>query len=767
MIRAEYVEIDLPMCAKRFGQTNEFGTCTATGTPCFNTRNNSYDCQDIPNYSATTQTIRFVTNNGLGRYWPSDDVPTFRLLKAESMKNTGAVIDPAESMGVRAKLSFSLENCKSLLPGIDKNIIARDQGDYEKGTFLGKFKARFPYIFGAEVRSYQADESGTFSVKHYTIDNFSGPGNTDGMSFKCVDFLKLTNGETANYPAPNSGQLVADISATDTQFTVEPPGIGNQEYPTSGLIAVGNEAMPFTRAGDVFTIQRDSNQSLGEVSEHKAGDTAQLVGEFTAERSCDIIHKLIDEYSPIPSNTMSLSEWRAEIDEFQPARYSAKIVEPTPVSKLINELIQQAGLIFWADVSLRKIQLKVLRPKTQTSSITTDVISGMTQTDNQRDRVSQIWTYYNQKNPFKKLDDRTNYYSRLVSPVIENLYPSELIRKVYSRWIPLGGQPNALDLNRRIIDIYKNPPVDYDFSIPYRKAPSPGQAISIAHRCMENAFGEVEPTSCYAINVNGEGMMRRVKAKQFVFTDYIGTGGGTEYVLSLEEDEIENAVLRDIFNLNRATLAGVSSIRAIVRSGTTVGSRFNTQFALSIGDFEGIPVSLEIESGAHVLGKGGDGVAADNPLGNGGPAINADYPITVRNDGIIGGGGGAGGPGRYQYFLTTSAGTRNTFTVIGAPPGAGYMPGQFSIFYGGSPENPVFSDPFNSDKVSSTTKSQIDDYIRSAASGFNFSNYGNGGSIGSAGTAGDVAGPYSPGVAITNESNITYIKRGTVFGTTS
>ena len=333
-INAVYVEFDLPYCSLDFG----VAPCTATGTPCFNTRNNSHDCGDPANYTATTLTVRFALNNG-ATYWPQDGIPTFKILK--SAQSMGAKLNPAESMGERASCTIMLDNCLSEMSGLDKNIIARDDNAFNTGTFLGKFKAINPYIFGSEVRVYRGNGNRIFDVEHYTIDNFTGPNYKGGMSFKCVDALKLTNGDSSNFPTPNNGVLAADIDEVVTSFDVEPIGVG-AEYPTSGRVAVGNEGMAFTRIGDTFTVIRGGSTSLGEVEDHSAGDTVQLIGEYQSETSADIIADLITNYTPLDASIIPLDDWQQEINEFQNSLFSATIVKPESVSKLINELIQQA-----------------------------------------------------------------------------------------------------------------------------------------------------------------------------------------------------------------------------------------------------------------------------------------------------------------------------------------------------------------------------------------------------------------------------------------
>ena len=747
-IEALYVEIDLPYCALEYGDTNAHGTCTASGTPCFNTRNNSFDCQDIPNYAPTTKTVRFTRYNGYD-FWPNDGVPTFPIL--DSVSSRSAVLDPAETMGSRAKCSITLGNCQSLLAGLDKYIIARSESDYYTGSFLGKFKARNPYIVNSDVRVYRGFVGGVFDVEHYIIDGWSGPSRQSGMTIDCVDFLKLLNGDKSNYPPPSDGVLIADIDEFATSFSVQ-AGFGTG-YPASGLVAIGNEAMAFTRIDDTFTVVRDGPLSLGKVEKHKAGETVQIVGQFSGQNSAQIINDLITLATPLDSSYIPIDDWLSEIAAFQSAVYAANIVTPTPVNKLINELCAQAGLIVWADVKSRTMKLKVLRPIGTAVSLDEDKIINFNQEELQDERVSQVWVRYNQKDPFKKLDDENNYYSRIIAPTTENLYPTEAIKKIYSRWIPSGGQSNAIDVASRQISRYKNPPRQFMFDL-FISEPAPlGEGRIISARDIEDAFVNVVSAQTQIISSTPAGAIRRVIAKEFIFSDYNLEGGGSDIVVPIDGDFYENIDLKQYFlNSVRSSLDGVTSVTFVVKSGTVVGSYLTTLSAITIGDFESITPLLVVESGAFVVGRGGDG-AQDVSLRNGGNALNADYPVSVQNNGTIGGGGGAGGNGA----ITIKAEDGNLIGFSGGCGGAGYRVGDSTakLLY------PALASGATVENGETTT------LLNQNLSDINFeviaNNFGNGGDLGQAGQTKDTVGG-AAGSAIKNNSNITWVSTGTILG---
>jgi HAE1 family hydrophobic/amphiphilic exporter-1 len=60
-------------------------------------------------------------------------------------------------------------------------------------------------------------------------------------------------------------------------------------------------------------------------------------------------------------------------------------------------------------------------------------------------RVSQVWTYFGQRDPTKSLEDVDNYKSSAltIDPQAEADYGSAAIRKIFSRWIGEGGRDVA------------------------------------------------------------------------------------------------------------------------------------------------------------------------------------------------------------------------------------------------------------------------------------------------------------------------------------
>lgn len=106
-----------------------------------------------------------------------------------------------------------------------------------------------------------------------------------------------------------------------------------------------------------------------------------------------------------------------------------------------------------------------------------------------------------------------------------------------------------------------------------------------------------------------------------------------------------------------------------IAGGVVIGSTTNTNYAFDTG--AGFPagsnLTVNIASGAYVVGCGGTGGGGENgnnsAWGNmrpaakaaaGGPALIARQPVTISNMGVIGGGGGGGGGGAASAYLNDS-----------------------------------------------------------------------------------------------------------------
>lgn len=358
-----FVEIDIP-----YGGGCVYGVapCTATlsgenptGTrKCFNT---IATCQDRPNFAETTVTLRFaiatadLAESGIAA------IPTIT-----DVNFSPAIISLGEDLGVRASLSVSFKDhpWSDTGDGYDKYVDERPYDPFKTGTYWGKFRARQPFLRGRAIRlirGFLGQTLAEMETRHYVIESFDGPTSSGQFTITAKDVLKLADGDRAQAPRISNGFLVAGITNTAGTATLTPSGIGNAEYPASGIAAIGgNEIVTFTRSGDTLTLTA-RGQFGTEASAHDAQDRVQVCLFYEGEDPADIISDLFENYASVPSSYIPLTSWRAETEAFLRRVYTALIAEPTPVNRLVSELVEQAALAIWWDDRTQRIRLQVLR----------------------------------------------------------------------------------------------------------------------------------------------------------------------------------------------------------------------------------------------------------------------------------------------------------------------------------------------------------------------------------------------------------------------
>ena len=121
---------------------------------------------------------------------------------------------------------------------------------------------------------------------------------------------------------------------------MSPAGIGDAEYPASGVISIGDERMTFTRVGDNLTLANRGSSGTSSES-HDAGETVQLALVYDADDIATILNDLISNYTDTPSIYVNLAQWQEEVANYLPRLYSDEIMRPTSVKTLIDELITE------------------------------------------------------------------------------------------------------------------------------------------------------------------------------------------------------------------------------------------------------------------------------------------------------------------------------------------------------------------------------------------------------------------------------------------
>ncbi|MCR6734439.1 MAG: hypothetical protein NVV83_10325 [Afipia sp.] len=244
-----FIEIQIPVCTLRYGETTGEGTCPAvlgvdSAEKCFNTKNT---CPVRASYIEDEVTLRFSKPTA---YLPVeiDCIPN-----VQEISFTPATISLGENLGTRATLSVTFFDIKhsDTGEGFDKYLADRDYDPYEQGTFWGKFRARQPFLRGRKIRwiiGLEGQSLEEMETRHFIVESFDGPTPDGKYTLVAKDVLKLVDGDRALAPAASTGFLVAPITSGDTTATLSPSGVGDAEYPIEGYLALGGkEIVAFKR----------------------------------------------------------------------------------------------------------------------------------------------------------------------------------------------------------------------------------------------------------------------------------------------------------------------------------------------------------------------------------------------------------------------------------------------------------------------------------------------------------------------------------------
>lgn len=598
----------------------------------------------------------------------------------KSVGHTPATISLGKDLGTRASLTVEFLD--------HKHIFGAEP--FDQGTFFGKWRARYgTRLQGRPLRWIQGLEGqalGEMETRHFVIDSTDGPTPQATYSLTAKDVLKLADGDKALAPRPSSGFLVGAIDDNDTSFTLSPVGIGNFEYPASGHVAIGGEEIvSFTRSGDVMTITR---AQLGTVAvAHDAGARAQLVLRYVGEDPADILFDLLTAYVGINPDYIPLSSWQSETGNHLQQVYTANIAEPTEVNTLISELIEQAALVLWWEPLTQLIRMQVLRaiPTTAATFSEENVLEGSLGIREQHTaRLSQVFTYFGQRNPLEPIDQENNFRSSAltIDAEAELAYGQPAIKKIFSRWIPFGARTVALRLNNLQLSRFRDPPRRFNFSLfRYNNEVTPqlGGGYQVAAFPLQTIEGLPSMAPIQITRLNPLSDKYEIEAEEMLF-EAQDPADLVNRVITIDSN-IRSINLRDLHDAiypdPDVDASPAESVRFIIEAGVLVGSTSTSLPAVDVGTWPtGYPITLEVVG--RIQGAGGKGGDARAGAGlPGGVALYTRQAINLEDgSGLIygGGGGGGAGDGRIGGIFPTSGGGAG---------GAGDVPGGAGSGVGG------------------------------------------------------------------------------------
>ncbi|MCP4493642.1 MAG: hypothetical protein GY820_41025 [Gammaproteobacteria bacterium] len=480
-----WVEIDVDQCTLEYG----VGSCPAvlgtdSAAKCFNTYKT---CPVKDSFDLGSLTYKF--------YMPQQNLPkeagVFPCLKTVSASsgevNIAGTNPNVKGLGKRERITFT---CSDFAYGdgyTDKYAQERRTGAAQassigydpetRGTFFGKLRARWPYYSGRACRVNEAYfDNGVLTdvvTRHYVLTGMTVDVSGNQASFEAKDILTLADDKSATCPIANTGELVADITDTDTEFTLTPTGIGNSEYEASGRIIIGSEIMSFTRSGDVMTIT-GRGLSNTDVSSHSSGDSVQQTFRVDSERIDDVVKALLEDYAGIDPAFIPFTDWQAEVTRWAASlKLTAEITKPTGVNSLLSE-IAPIGVSIWWNRQTQEIGLKINRPPDEDTVFDFNDQANIKSIDvDDRDdkRLTQIGIYSDIMSPTISATEGDSY-NRLrqivdIDAQSDNEFGDTRIRQIYIRWLGAGNDSTIRIIGKRLINRFRWSPSFYKFTVTY------------------------------------------------------------------------------------------------------------------------------------------------------------------------------------------------------------------------------------------------------------------------------------------------------------
>jgi len=589
----EWVELHQDFCQNVYGNGI---TCTASlatgGTECYNTRST---CQDPANYrpldiygKLAPLVLNFCKSQSFlpdGAYYiPSLSSVT---LSAGSINPIGAGAS-SSALGTRGGITVQLQDHPHTDKWVDPYIANRMSRDAnyiatERGTFWTKWKARNPYYIGRTVKHHTGFIKNGAVVdvvtRTYFVTTINGPDASGRVTIQGKDLLTKLSDEKAKAPFVSKGTLLAPITASDTAFTLNPVGIGNDEYPASGLLRIGAELCTFTRVGDAVTIVRGRHNT--EAKDAKAGDVVQLCLVYDSKSPAYILEDLEKNFAGIAPDLLDLAQWAQEQTDYMPRLYNGIIAEPTGVNSLVSEMAEQMYFYQIWDERNSLLKMRAIRPAQGDTIYQLDEFSNLEQdsvdvSDLNDQLITQVWVYYAIINPIAGLTDETNYAAREIIFTDEGSAVKngvEKIKKIFCRWIGPTNGAAAVDLGKKIIARYGRAPRKITFALSNKDSDVwLGDFATINHRSSVDATGAPLPLNVQVMSAqqNRPGTRFVYTAQEFVFEAPVDV---TDKLIIISADTL-NVNLRDAYDDQFAMPpAPGDTVRFEIRPGVVIGAR--------------------------------------------------------------------------------------------------------------------------------------------------------------------------------------------------
>jgi hypothetical protein len=566
----QMVKMYLDECDNVYGSTVLGSNCEATisvGNECYNTK---HTCTNTPRYRINQNGKKVIAfsqevGNNLAGYEPSAHPA---LISISSAPNE---IQPTKGVSVRSNITIKLRDFISNDKGIDPYFATRNIIALENGTFFQKLLARNPHYYGRPIEIYDGffDYDGTPQVhdgkREYIIESIHL--DNDICTIKCKDPMSLADDLKSKVPEPTHFSLGEDLgnltsyshinlkyddialdgsSATDKKKVTDYFGDDN----ATGFIRIDEEILGYRVdvSGNEAAIDITSRGQWGSVAStdtYETGDAVQkclAYGTYNTPASGSTINDVVYDIlvnnsgvSPSYINNAAGGEY-SWVDEktawVATFKINTLLSEPQTANDVIGQLAQSVGVNFFYDDLATKIIMRAETPEPANSQIPliTDneiVEDSLKLLNSEKDRVSRVYYYFNQKDLTTDRKKPKNYKSLFTNIDIDSESAEEYGKqsnKVINAW-GITASSTSTTISQRLLSRFKNTPKTVEFKLDVGgERIRTGQHFFLQTKSIISQAGiiiELE-MQCLSSKYDSKNQQYIIKAKQFRFTSKNG-----------------------------------------------------------------------------------------------------------------------------------------------------------------------------------------------------------------------------------------------------
>jgi len=615
-------------------------------------------------------------------------------------KSNAPKANPSFDIGFRASANITLKDFVSSdafeLTGLyaDRRVIGAHWAKLFARNFIKNRPARIK-------RGYLVNgvyDAANFNVEHYIVDEYQNPTLSGNVTFSLVDVLALTNGINAKAPETSNATLNAPLTTSSTTATIAlESGLTAAEIEAkfgangeSGTLAIDSEYIEYTVTSATgvapVVVSLDTRAAFGTLlAEHAVNTTVQKCLAWPdLTNIIDIIDEIFRDYTDIDVSYIPTAEWDA-LKAGDLAGFMLKncIAKETEVKKLLNELIQIAGLTMYVDVVERKIKI-VATPSFDDPVITFNQVEhlelGTLQVKNKFDKLitRQLvsWAPLNYSSTDQQNYAKTFRVAAILEEDKSRLGTKNAGADVVSRWLPNTPDGNliATGIAQRNVARYSQVPVEVSFEVDskYIGTITGGRlwlgsvfAIETVNTVYCDGAFNPEVLICQCTSVVASSKADKWKVTGISYKANVPPNA--DYYIAA--GEYFNYILSDNFDFSEAR-----EYIVVVSQGAIFGSTSNAWAAFRQGTFAS-GATLRLINQGQLIGAGGEGGEGASPeydteldictnvfglpgdVGGAGSEFTTDAIIDNTFGLIAGGGnGGTGGNGRCAGIITTYAG---------------------------------------------------------------------------------------------------------------